>query len=368
MKTVVINNPAAFEGGALMILRQFMNNLIVCKQNNINYIIITSVEEFKKYQCDNIDIRVIKKHSWKERIFWDSFGFKGWCKSNNINPDLIISLQNTGLNFDKKIPQIVYIHQSIPFVKKNWNLLKKDERLYWMYKNIYTFFIKRFININTTLVVQTEWMKEEVIKKCKIAENKVKVIFPDVPKINTNEIENINLKKGFNIFYPAFPFLYKNHYIIIEALNHLKAQKKDISDINVYFTFNENDNKYLKHLIDKYKLQNNFVFTGKMDYKEVLRYYKSCDLVVFPSYIETVGLPLIESSIFNKYIFAANERYSTEVLKNYKNVKFIDYNNKKKWAKEIFDFINNKPSIECEKELTFETSWKDLFKIIHEKL
>lgn len=366
MKTIVINNPAACEGGALIILKQFLDNLMIYKQSSVKYIVIVSIEELKKYKCENTEIVIVKKHSWKERIFWDNFGFKFWCKDNNINPDLIISLQNTGLNFDKKIPQIVYIHQSIPFVKKNWNILKKDERLYWMYKNIYNFFIKRFINKNTTLVVQTEWMKEEVVKKCKINENKVKVIFPDIPEININEIEKIKLKKGFNIFYPAYPFLYKNHKIIIEALKYLKDKKYDISNINVYFTFQNIENAEIFKLTNKYNLRDNINFTGKMDYKTVLQYYKSCDLIVFPSYIETVGLPLIEGAFFGKYILVSDEKYSKEVLKNYKGVKFIKYNDKKQWAKEIIDFIDNQKSFECENtKIAFENSWKDFFEMIY---
>ena len=74
---------------------------------------------------------------------------------------------------------------------------------------------------------------------------------------------------------------------------------------------------------------------GKISYEKVLEYYKSSDLLVFPSYLETLGLPLLEAQQFNLKILAVNLPYSKEVLENYENVDFLDQKNILEWEKKI---------------------------------
>ena len=46
----------------------------------------------------------------------------------NLNPDVVLSLQNI-ITFGLKVPQAVYIHQSIPFQNsKKFSFLKSKER------------------------------------------------------------------------------------------------------------------------------------------------------------------------------------------------------------------------------------------------
>lgn len=103
---------------------------------------------------------------------------------------------------------------------------------------------------------------------------------------------------------------------------------------------------------------------GSIPFLKVISMYTAVNAVVFPSYIETFGLPLIEAASLSCPILAADIPYANEVLANYNGVKFLPFNNSDKWADEISKInvgLNKEKNIF--KEVEYQ-SWNDLFKII----
>ena len=64
-------------------------------------------------------------------------------------------------------------------------------------------------------------------------------------------------------------------------------------------------------------------FHGRLSRQEMGQMYKST-ILVYPSYIETVGLPLIECAAFKGKIFAADLEYAHESLRGYDKCVFFD--------------------------------------------
>ncbi|WP_443864246.1 glycosyltransferase, partial [Fusobacterium ulcerans] len=324
-KIIVVNNPAAKSGGALTILKEFLENVSSLKCDRI-FIIIVSVEDLKRYESEKIKILVVNSQKFKERILWDNFKLKRFLKKKAITPDIFVSLQNTGVNIDKKIYQLLYYHQPLSIIKLKWNILRKNERLYWIYKNIYPIFIKQYLNRVRKVIVQTEWVKKRFVNRFNYPEENIILMRPIISKIDVNKI-NIIPREKYRIFYPAAPLIYKNHKIIIEALNLLKKEKYEVlKGIECIFTFGEEENAELADLIKKYELEDVIKLVGRISYSRVLEYYKSSDLLVFPSYLETFGLPLVEAQYFDLDILTVDLEYSREVINEYKKVCFIKKN------------------------------------------
>ena len=370
-KIVFVNATAAIESGALTILRQFLEGIATYSNKIMYYYIFCSLKELKTYENENIKVvNNIKGKKWLDRIRWDLFGIKKWSKKKDIRADLIISFQNTGVRYYKDIKQLIYLHQSIPFAEDiNWDFFNKNERILWFYKNIYKRIIKYSLKDNSYIIVQTEWMRNAVIKQFNWDSSKISVIKPDLVKISIEEISNLEFKdRKFHIFYPAYKVIYKNHELIIRALRHIKDQKKKIYDsLIIHFTIDDNLDKYkndtIINLIRDLKVNDHIQLEGKLSYKAALSFYKSCDLMLFPSYIETFGLPLIEAASFGMPILAADMDYAREVMVDYEGVKFLDYQDAKLWAKNIILLYNNRVRYKPY-YFNYETSWKDFFKLI----
>ena len=373
-KIVFVNAIAATEGGALIILKQFLEGIPEYSNKDELYYLFCSSEELKTYKRENVKIiNSIKENSWLDRIRWDLWGLKNWSKIKGIKADLIISFQNTGVFYYNNIKQLIYLHQSIPFCKGvNWNFFNKDERVLWFYKNIYKKIIRLTLKSNSYIVVQTKWMKNAVMKQLNWNSKKILVIKPNIKNIAVDKISKINFNNNeFHLFYPANNAVYKNHELIINALKYIKDNKPVIyKNIVLHFTLNgnlsNNRNVALVNLIKDLQVDEQIIYEGKMPYERVLSFYKSCDLMLFPSYIETFGLPLIEAASFGMPILAAEMDYAREVMGDYEGVKFLDHRDSKPWAENIIDLYNKRIKY-TPYNIHYETSWKDFFELI-EKL
>jgi len=363
---IFVNSTAATSGGALTVLHQFLKSIPKYDIENVYYIFCTA-PEVNQYESDNVKIiNNIYKKKWIGRVWWDNFGMGRWAKQNGIRPDLIVSLQNTGVRLGKIVKQIVYYHQSLPMYEYNWSLWKKKERLLWFYKNIYPWFVKRHFYQNDILVVQSDWMKEASNKVLKIDTENIIVI-----KSTMQIHPPVELKEGskpqnehFNIIYPATDLVFKNHKVIYDALKQVSNERQEIlKNIKLYTTL-----VYNKELSDEIKgLEKNIEFLGNIEYSELMEKYTKMDLMVFPSYLETVGLPLLEAAYFGLPIITSDLPYAKEAISGYNGVRFVEYNDPNAWANEIIDVYQNR-----NKYLQFKVNngdtWSDMFRLIRQHI
>lgn len=363
MKIVAVNATALSSGGALTILKQFIDEL----KNNEN-------NEFKFYvflpelvitpDINNVIWIRTKNKSWFKRILWDFLFFKSSLKKMDVKPDLVISLQNTTINMDAD--QVIYLHQPLPFLNFKWNFFDKEERLLFLYSKFYSFFIFLYSKPSTQFVVQTEWMKTALINGFNIKKDKISVIKPSFSFVeNTgNNLSTCNSKE-YTLFYPASHNVYKNHKIIIDAIKIIKNEY-NFNNVKFIVTFDETAFLKLKNYAALHSLESNLINVGVLTLDEVMMQYQQAHVVVFPSYIETFGLPLLESAVLNKKIICSDRPFSREILANYKNVQYVNYNDAKAWAKAIYDSKNKKVNSEL---FTYEngSSWDDFFKLLRDK-
>jgi glycosyltransferase involved in cell wall biosynthesis len=110
---------------------------------------------------------------------------------------------------------------------------------------------------------------------------------------------------------------------------------------------------------------------GELSRKELLTYYNSIDCLLFPSKLETWGLPLSEAKSYTKPILAANLPYAKETVGDYENVTFFDENNPKELADLITKFVTNKIEFQGNTDLYKDEdsleNWNTVFEYIFKK-
>ncbi|EPM7551800.1 glycosyltransferase [Citrobacter freundii] len=356
---IIVSATALAASGALTILRQFIQHAA----NDINNYIVFVPVAVDLPSHDNIIYVKNSPKGWAKRIYWDWIGCKIFLMRHSIKVKKIICLQNSSINVP--YPQIIYLHQPIPFSEFDFFLKEfsfSNIKLL-LYKKFYALFIFKFINEKTIFVVQTEWMKESVLNKCKkLRKNQVIVIKPDLKVLNEiKEDEKISRK---TLLYPATALSYKNHIVILKALTQL-VEKYHIHDIKFQVTFDEGEYKNFDRFVYKNNLLKNIEYLGVISYNELQKEYKRASLVVFPSYIESYGLPLIEAASLGKRIVCSDLPYARDVLDNYEGSIFVKYNDVDEWAFSItraLDIISGTPIRPYENNN--RSSWPDFFKLI----
>lgn len=332
---IVVNDLAASTGGALSILKSLYEYIKISDKEN-EWIFLLSDNYLEP--VNNIKVKIIPevKKNWICKL---KFDYIYGCKViNQLEPDYLLSLQNT-MTYGVRARQGIYIHQAIPFQSvKKFSFLKKEECIYAVYQYLIGNVIKRSVKDADDVFVQTEWMKKAVSEKSKVDIGKITVVPIEI--LLSEKYSNIYKHKRGIFFYPAgFEAVYKNHDCIYKACELLDTQ--GIGQYKVILTLPEIERKVSKKIL----------FTGLLDKEAVTDKYQQ-STVIFPSYIETVGLPLIEAMMEGCIILVADCEYSREVLKDYRKAYYFDPFSPKSLAELMKKVINGEMDFLMEEEAT----------------
>ncbi|WP_109398943.1 glycosyltransferase [Proteus sp. TJ1640] len=332
-KKILILATTAKEAGALSILKDFIQELNDIYLYDI-FIHSSVINELPKK--DNINYIILNISSWIKRIFYDIYKYP---TINEKKYSLCINFQNIPIRTN--IKQIVYYHQAIPFSEIKFSPFKKSSRKLWLYKNFYLLFFKMNINYLNYLIVQAEWMKDSVHSKFNLPKEKIFIIEPKVNILHNEDdiFDEEDIKHHNILFYPAYGHEYKNHKIIIDSIKNIGIDYLKKHNIKIIFTIDKEHN-LAKGIINT-PLEDYFLFIGKISREKVFYYYRLSSIILFPSILETYGLPLKEASLLNKNIIASNLPYAKEVLKDYDKIIFCCPYNKVDWALKIKKIIEN---------------------------
>ena len=317
-KNILVYDIAASESGALSVLNDFYALVKNHGDKSIEWTFVISTPVLEETE----NIKIIRtpwiKKSWFCRLFYDHFIAPRTIKKYNI--DKILSLQNVRIPHSG-VSQIVYLHQSLPFAEYRFSIT--ENTLLWTYQNIISRFIFSSIKKADKVIVQTKWMKAACIAKTEVDADKIAVIPPEI-NIKPTKLfrpENMSIP---TFIYPATPQIYKNHKIIVEACK--KLVDDGITDFQVLFTLTGKENKLSQGLYEEVKKYNLPIkFIGKISREELFEWYSKA-VLLFPSYIESFPLPLIEAKMHNEPVVVAETVFAKEILCEYNEKKYFKFN------------------------------------------
>ena len=119
-------------------------------------------------------------------------------------------------------------------------------------------------------------------------------------------------RQPYTFIFPATAFYYKNHAVILEACRLLAGQHPAFK---VWLTIDGTENKYVKGLVARAKKSiPQIEFLGFVNREDLFRYYTAADCMIFPSLLESWGLPLTEFACLGKPIICADLPYGRATL------------------------------------------------------
>ena len=279
-------------------------NLNFCNyvnSQNINekiYIFIT------KDYLDNINLQSNPKINYiiKSAIFSNTFFRILWMQLflpfelKKLKIEKLYSPMNMGPIFLRlfNIKLILGLHSNLP-----WVYFSKMPGNF--FRNIFTKFImEKSIFACDTLIVDSEFAKNELTNLLKINENKVFAIHLGIDKIYLNLDNNEDYLNNFeyNNYIISVLSCVKYHNIIklLKAFKLLK-QEKNI-DFKFVFVLQILDKKYFSIINDF--ILNNFekheiIFLHNLDNKYLVNLYRKATFYIFSSYCEVFGLTSLEA-------------------------------------------------------------------------
>jgi len=350
---ILVNDIAASSGGAKSILLDFYRYLLESNDENEWYFLLGEALIEETEHIHVILLPEVKK-SWCRRIWFDLISSRKVV--SQIAPDVILSLQNTAIACGHP-SQYIYVHQPLPFQRvKRFSFMKKAERIYAVYQYLIGFLIKESIRRAKGVFVQTQWMNDAVCAYIDPA--KVRVIAPSVPAGEKLSDQNVCIRQN-RFFYPAGNMIYKNHDLLYRSVEALIAD--GFGDFQVDLTLEKTNACEAE--------QTALNCVGMLSRETVMENYKT-QILVFPSYIETFGLPLAEARLMKGMIFAADTPFAREILDGYKNAWFFDpfdyLQLKELMKKAICGELQYEPVEEA--QVMPESTWAELINTLKEAL
>ena len=326
----VVNAISAESGGALTNLSEMYKEAV--ENREIQWVFITG--KIKLQPKENIKVLSYPevKKSWFHRLAFDV------CRSNRIinsfQPDVVY-------NFDfyrrsKRTCGDYYFFATNVLYYTDIVFSIKDSKELWLRQKLLKPLAFYSIRHSDYVVIESEWLRHRITAKTGFDSNRIIVKPHKVVITPANEVE-IGQAANF-FFYPTSGYIYKNTKAII--LSALELAKEGLFPSIVLTLRGDETTEIvaLKQQSEKNGLS--ICWIGNLDCKQMGRAYQKC-VLLFPSYLETVGLPLLEAKSFNRKIICADQEYAHSALNGYPNVSYFNYANTAELASLMRYAINN---------------------------
>ena len=306
MKTIVISAVSLRKGGTLTILRNclsFLSESALSKE----YRIIALVHKKELANFPNIQYvempDIIK--GWGRRL---------WCEyvtmfqlSKAFDPVYLwLSLHDTTPRV-KAERQAAYCQTSFPFYKWHWRDFLFDYKIPLF--SIFTRLVYRInVHKNIYLIVQQEYLRQGLSKMLGVEKKHFIVAPPELKRYDLSpSVKHKNIYYTF--LFVSTPDCHKNFETLCEAARLLENEIGQNS-FRVLLTIDGTENKYSRWILKKWGKVNSIRFEGLMDQNKLFNCYASVDCLVFPSKVETWGLPISEFMSTGKPMLLADLPYA----------------------------------------------------------
>lgn len=363
--TIVVSAVNLVEGGTLTILQQCLSCLDTYYTDKYNVVALVHRKELFNYEhVKYIEFPWVKER-WIRRIYFEYIYC--WKLSKQLKPYLWLALHDITPNVSANL-RVVYCHNPSPFLKTSLKLLKYNYKEF-LFSLFYRWIYRINIKQNDIVIVQQEWLKRAFAEMFDIPLERIIISRPisiaSSQSYSNGPIRNKNKEVLF--FYPSFPRSFKNFEVVCEACRLLEIA--DIKGFKIVITIKGDENAYAKEIYKKYGNLKNLVFTGVLHKDEVKEIYAKTDCLVFPSKLETWGLPISEFAVYGKPMIIADLPYAHETAAGADKVRFFNPNSASSLQEAMLQILNKdlsnfiKVPIVNHDKLCF-ASWADMVNFI----
>jgi glycosyltransferase involved in cell wall biosynthesis len=311
MPTIVISAVNLVEGGTLKVLQDCLKAV---RSSLPHWRVIALVNNLGVVNVDGVETIVFAKvkSSWLRRIYVEYVTFNRL--SRKLTPDIWWSLHDISPRV-RAGSQFVYCHNPAPFYRFSIRELRQDPKLL-AFSALYSLFYRINIGSNRAVIVQQEWLRREFKRRYGVRE--VVVAHPVERKVERASDVSAPIR---TFVYPALSRVFKNFDLIGDAARLLAAEPSWNGQI--VLTISPEESRLTRYLFSRYGDVRGLNFIGRRDREGMTELYGQMDCLLFPSRLETWGLPITETKNLGKPMIVADLPYAHETVGTYDKVRFV---------------------------------------------
>ena len=291
-------------GGGMVVLREVLEN-IQTKEN-----VMLFLHERTKEKLDQEKLTNFRFIFWIRNSVWGRIAAYNKLSKHCRKEDKVLCLNNLPPIFKCKGSIIVFLQNAYivqPLSFKGWTFL---QILRIQVEKIIAYYFRKRVD---KYIVQTITMQKKLEKWY------TKDWFKEIPKIEIMpffKAINTDKKDSFTDRFEEIDFLYvadgqphKNHENLLKAWQHLSSL--GIHE-NLSLTIVNNDS-IQKKINDMKEKGINIQNLGEIDHEDIGMIYMNAKALIYPSFFESLGLPLLEASSIDLPIIASESDYVRDV-------------------------------------------------------
>jgi glycosyltransferase involved in cell wall biosynthesis len=317
--TIVVSGVNLVDMGPLSVYRDALSSLVACFSDK--YEIVALVH--RKGLLGVPGVTYIEfpdiKAKWLRRIRFEYFDCLALSKS--IQPVFWLSMHDMTPRVHCN-RQAVYCHNPSPFYRFSLREARLDPS-FGMFMLFYRFLYRLFLHRNEAVIVQQNWIRDAFRKQ--YGAEHVIVAQPTVELPEHVISKSGNKEPGlYRFFYPAHSRTFKNHQLLLQAVKRLEDH--GVTGYELILTVDASSNRCGAELFRRFGHLNSVRWLGSVSRDRVYELYGQSDCLLFPSKLETWGLPLTEFKSTGKPILAVDLPYAYETIGSYDKVCFFHAN------------------------------------------
>lgn len=293
---------------------------------------------------------------------------------NNFKPDHVIAMLPQSFLMVRLLTSLKLISSKIWIYHHSTEYFETP--LINIYRRIYKILLVDFISskkeshIFISKAVREDISQNEDISKGVILGNAVKL--PSIETIEKNFLlEKYNLSNERYILFPGTFSKRKGHLFFLKSIHDLIKKYNITLVIAGYGPLK----KEINDCVNEFKLQDNVIFTGKLENKELVELISSAYFSVIPSIVEGFGNVAIESMAVGTTVLCSDAGGLPEVIKDGETGYIFQKENTKDLREKFEKLILNKellidPKVlkkEYREKFTVKAQIDNLIKILDEK-
>ena len=360
-KHIVVSAVNLRKGGTLTVLRECLQYLSGQPDLDVTALV------HKRSLCDFPGIRYVEI-PWSIR----GWGRRLWCEYVTMHriskslpeTDLWLSLHDTTPRVRAK-RQAVYCHTSFPFLKVHGRDFRMDPKIP-LFALLTRFAYRIGVHRNRYLIVQQNWFREGLSSLLHFPAKRIIVAPPHFQPVAIPA--EINKDSIPLFFFPSTPDCHKNFETVCQAAALLEKELGP-GRCKVVITVNGSENRYAAWLKKQWGHVSSIDFHGFMSKEELSQYYGLAACLVFPSRVETWGLPISEFMPTGKPMLLADLPYAHETAAGAGCVAFFPPEDASVLARHMMAVIRNdrsafSPVPPQPVEHPHARDWHELFSIL----
>jgi len=356
-RTVVVSAVNLVEGGTLAVLRECLATL--SRELGTTWRIVALVHDRTLADVPGIEYREFPdiKSAWSRRLRFEYLECR--ALSRELEADLWIAMHDlTPVVFARR--QVVYCHNPMPFYRMSWREARLAPVLV-AFNLFYGWMYRLNIRRNHAVIVQQAWLRDEFRRRYGVEHV---IVARPVPPATPVEPKPVSATPLF--IYPTLPRVFKNLEVVGKAVEMLEAGGRWTGRVKL--TVAGTENAYARALLARFGHLRTLEFIGLQTREQMKSIYAEADALVFPSRLETWGLPLTEAQAQGLAILAADLPYAHETVGAYARVAYFDCDDAARLADQMLALqeqrIDFEPAAAPQVEPPYAPDWPSLVHLL----